>query len=127
MKNVFLIILFVAGISTELSAQETPANPSYIYKKADTEPEFSGGTMAFVKYVREKLTPGAVKDTLTLMATFVVEKDGAVSGLRFMNRKPFPRELSNIIRESPSWTPATIKGKPVRFQVVMPLRLIPKN
>lgn len=58
------------------------------------------------------------------MLTFVVEKDGNLTGIK-LERSLAPEldaEAIRLLKESPKWTPGMNNGKPVRVQYSVPVQ-----
>jgi protein TonB len=91
-----------------------------VYTMAQTMPQFPGGEKAMVRYVREKVgkTHGDV------MASFVVEKDGRLSGLQVSGAEDpaVAERIASVISAAPRWEAGKQDGQPVRVQMRVPLK-----
>jgi TonB family protein len=107
--------------------EQLPPNSNGVLSSVEHLPEFPGGVEAFGKFLgshvrypkdaREKGIQGRV------IITFVVEKDGSLSGYK-ISRGVSPdidAEALRVLKMSPTWSPGTQKGKPVRVQYSVPI------
>ncbi len=123
-KNLILVIAFLIGSSGTLIAQDnlTPKSDS-IYTKVDMLPEFPGGMKALGKYVdgknhnypkeaRENKIEGKV------MIQFVIDEDGTPSDFKVVKGIGYGCDEAALeaFKKMPKWKPATVNGKPVKFQ-----------
>ncbi len=97
-----------------------------IYTRAQTMPEFHGGDQrAFVKYVREKVSPisgDKLKGIVT--ASFVVEKNGELTDVKVIEGKDsvFDGQLVDAVKSTSPWQPGVDQGRPVRVQMRVPVQ-----
>lgn len=89
-----------------------------LYTMAPTMPEYPGGEQAMITYLRT-----SVPDVQGAMATFVVEKDGDLSGIRVLNAAPLAAEqLVHALDKAPRFEPGTKDGLPVRVEMRVPIK-----
>jgi len=97
-----------------------------VVTKADTLPEFPGGTETFKRQFSEKMDVIDVKsDQINTRVYFIVEKNGYV---RFVaatgdNKKHSQAAEIAVRRLFVRWKPAKNNGEPVRFLYTFPLSL----
>ena len=97
-----------------------------IYTSAQTMPEYHGGDQrAFVKYVREKVSPisgDKLKGIVT--ASFVVEKNGELTDVKVIEGKDsvFDGQLVDAVKSTSPWQPGVDQGRPVRVQMRVPVQ-----
>ncbi len=90
-----------------------------VYTLAQTMPRFPGGEKAMVRHIEEKVG----KAHGQVLATFIVEKDGQISGLEVLGAKA-PQEAEQIasaISTAPRWEAGMQDGQPVRVQMRVPI------
>lgn len=97
--------------------------------KVDVEATFSGGINAFRnKVVSQFNTSGfeGIGEKLSTVVTFIVEKDGTISAVKANGKNAeFSREAEKTIRSvKGKWTPAKIKGQPVRSYFSFPITMM---
>ena len=99
-----------------------PKNDPQIFSAVEKEPEFPGGQEAFSEFLAQNIRyPAAMRDLGVqgkVIVTFVVEKDGSLSGARVL-RSPndgLNEEALRVLFLSQKWTPGYQNGKPVRVQ-----------
>ncbi|MCB0812423.1 MAG: energy transducer TonB [Flavobacteriales bacterium] len=99
-----------------------------IYTIVEVMPQFPGGDEALKRYLAENLTyPQVAGDNGTsgvVYVTFVVEKDGSVTGAEILRGigSGCDEEALRVISRMPNWTPGKHQGKPVRIQYNLPVR-----
>jgi protein TonB len=61
--------------------------------------------------------------TGTSVVTFVIEKDGSITGVRTVRfvSGPIDAEAIRVVRNMPAWRPGYQYGKPVRVQFNLPI------
>jgi len=106
---------------------DTVRKKGTVYTSVEKVPEFPGGVEAFgqflgrsIKYPkadREKGIQGRV------IVTFVVEKDGSLSGLKVLKgvSKTIDAEAVRVLKLSPKWKPGIESHKKVRVQYTVPI------
>ncbi|WP_207428350.1 M56 family metallopeptidase [Pedobacter sp. SYSU D00535] len=101
----------------------------YDFSKVDKLPEFPGGIEKFYKFVGNNYQiPAILKEKGVkgrLIATFVVEKDGTLSGIRSLRDLGHGtgEELVRVLQSGGKWIPGVANGKPVRIQYTLPVML----
>lgn len=109
----------------------SPAQDTTIYSAVDVMPQFPGGYGAYEKYEAANLRypeaeKAACKEGLVTVS-FVVEKDGSISGAKVVREVPgspdFSTEAVRLVSAMPAWTPGKKSGgKPVRVRNTMYVR-----
>ncbi|SDP87185.1 outer membrane transport energization protein TonB [Mucilaginibacter sp. OK268] len=106
---------------------DTVRKKGNVFTSVEKVPEFPGGVEAFgqflgksIKYPkadREKGVQGRV------IITFVVEKDGSLSGLKVLKgvSKTIDAEAVRVLKLSPKWKPGIEGHKKVRVQYTVPI------
>ena len=97
-----------------------------VYTRAQTMPEYAnGGEHAFVKYVREQVSPisgNKLKGEVT--ATFIVEKNGELTDVKVIDGKDanFDGQVVEAVKATSPWHPGEDQGRPVRVQMRVPVQ-----
>jgi TonB family protein len=98
------------------------------YDKAEKLPEFKGGMQAFYKFLSKNLRYPAEDQKARIQGrvnvTFVVEKDGSITNVRYVGKSPsetLSAEAVRVLNESPKWIPAVQFGRMVRVQYTVPI------
>jgi len=138
---IFLNLIFVFAANAQNKTTKNPliekpatssaviGNDEPIYKAPDldVQPEFPGGVGEFIKFVnskfdKTKLEPGATGNLKTYVS-FVVEKDGSLSGLKILRDPGFGSgaEALRVLKLSPKWEAAVKDGKKVRSSYNVPI------
>lgn len=113
--------------TNETAVVDTTRKSGQVFTEVEQVPEFPGGLNAFGRFLgtnvrypkadREKGIQGRV------IATFVVETDGSLSGLKISRgiSKGLDEESLRVLRQSPNWKPGIQNGKKVRVQYSVPI------
>ena len=101
-----------------------------VHETVEDMPEFQGGVNEMFAYLGEEIEyPVEAKDAGvegTVVVSFVVEKDGSISSaevLRSLNPR-LDAEAVRVVEGMPEWEPGFDHGKPVRVQMVLPIRFL---
>jgi len=122
--------IFLTGfliIVTCLNAQDT-ADYHRVYQsyEVDSLPAFPYGNDSLYAYLRSGLKDINPSECLgTMMVSFVVEIDGSVTEARIV-RSVCPladKRLLEVVYEMPTWKPAMFKGRKVKSQVNIPVKV----
>lgn len=108
-----------------------PGENESIYVVVDTPAEFPGGMDAFNEYIRRSLRMSefVLKDSsqTKVYLRFVVSRHGFISNVQvkkgILDCPKCDKELLRVMKESPDWFPARLKGKPVNSHYVLPITL----
>jgi TonB family protein len=98
-----------------------------IYTNVEKSPEFPGGINEFYNFLGKNIRyPARMRENNIqgkVIVTFVVEKDGALSGIKAVKSiaKEASDETTRVFKESPKWKPGMNKGKFVRCQYTVPV------
>ncbi len=110
------------------SARELSEDQNDVFTVVEEPPLFPGGEEAKNRYLRENLRypDSAVNEGIqgNVFVHFIVEKDGRLSDVSVL-RGVAPmcnREAVRVVSAMPAWSPGRQRGKPVRVQVILPVR-----
>lgn len=90
-------------------------------------PEYPGGMVEFMKWLTKTLkypdTALKQKQQGKVMISFIVEKDGTLTGLKVIKSagRLFDEEAMRVARMMPQWKPGKAEGKPCRTMVAIPI------
>ena len=90
------------------------------YTEVGTLPSYPGGTNEFLKFLAKNINyPRSEREnkfTGKVVVFFEVEKDGSITNIAVTKSlKPaFNAEAVRLVKQSPKWIPATLRGVPVR-------------
>lgn len=113
--------------------QKEEVDGETVFTVVENPPQFTGGEEARMNYMIKsiKYPEEARKKGIqgTVYVTFVIEKDGSVSGVKVLRGigGGCDEEAVRVISGMPNWTPGTQRGKPVRVQFNMPLKFTLSN
>lgn len=101
-------------------------DPNAIYTVVEEEPEYPGGTVALMEFIRTNLRwPFNPEECISGRVTlsFVIEKDGSITDIREL-RSPDPRateEAIRVVKLMPKWKPGKMRGQNVRVVYLLPI------
>lgn len=99
-----------------------------IYTNAEVMPEFPGGEAALSKYIEDNIAyPQNAIDVNkegTVRVSFVIDEKGnvvqpATEGTALGDG--LDEEAVKVVNQSPAWKPGTVKGKPVKTRLTLPI------
>jgi protein TonB len=127
-KTLSILIILVLSFSAHAQTKDTVKHTdSLIFKPVDTDPQFPGGIAAFYKFLsKNQKYPDAAKQNNIhgkVFLTFVVEKDGSLSGITVVRSlsPEIDAEAIRLMQISPKWNPGLQNGQPVRVRYTMPV------
>ena len=97
--------------------------------KVDVEANFAGGIKAFREKIVQNFDTSSFEGTgekIATTITFIVEKDGTISNVKTNGTDAeFNREAEKTLRKvKGKWTPAQLKGEPVRSYFRFPISML---
>ena len=98
-----------------------------VYTLVDREPEFPGGTMGLLEFMRTtiKYPAEARKDTIQgrVLVSFIVNKDGSIVKPEIVKSAHplLDEEALRMVNEMPAWKPGEQNGVPVRVKYTIPV------
>ena len=103
------------------------SEPEGVFDVVEQMPQYPGGAPELMKFLSTSIKyPEAAEKAGTqgrVIATFVVEKDGSISGTKIV-RSVSPEldtEALRVINAMPKWTPGMQSGKAVRVKYTIPI------
>lgn len=117
----------IAIISIEEDTKVT--NKNDIPERVEIEASFQGGDANWKKYLEKNLDAnvpvrkGAPTGTYIVVVSFVIERDGSVSGLKALTTHGYgmEEEAVRVIMKSPRWNPAIQNGRMVKAYRKQPI------
>ena len=128
MKN-FLILAVVIFSFQFVDAQEQilqPLDTIYNYKDVEVKPEFRGGVRDFYQFIAKNyIMPNVKKLRGKVYVAFVIEKDGSIEEVKILRDLGYGtgEEAIKVLKKSPKWIPAQLKGEKVRSRFNLPISL----
>jgi TonB family protein len=104
----------------------TPDHTGYP-SQVDIPAEFPGGINKARQFIADNLQypEEAQEEEIegTVRVKFVIEKNGALTNIEIVNKLGYgcDQEVIRVLKRMPKWTPAMLKGAPVRSQFTMPV------
>jgi periplasmic protein TonB len=99
-----------------------------IYNKAEKMPEYPGGETALSKFVGDNINypQNAIDDNTegTVNVSFVIDENGKVVNPVATGKsagRGLDEEAIRVVKTMPSWKPGTVKGKPVKTRLSLPV------
>ena len=90
------------------------------YRKGDERAFQQGWVYRYIKYPNSAVKEGVQG---RVVVEFIIEKSGEVSNVKIVNSvdERLDAEVLKVVRASPKWKPATIKGAAVRVKTSIPV------
>ena len=103
-----------------------------IFEKVEIEAEFPGGLTAWREFVVSNLNPsvpadkGAPAGQYNVIVQFIVDKAGAITGIKALTKYGYgmESEVIRMIKRSPKWTPAQQEGRFVNAYRQQPITFV---
>lgn len=101
-----------------------------IFTVVEQMPEFPGGAGAMMKYLGDNIQYPQMAREIgtqgTVFVTFVVEPNGAITGVRILRGigSGCDEEAIRVVKSMPKWTPGKQRGRSVRVQFNLPVKFI---
>jgi hypothetical protein len=96
-----------------------------IYTRAHIMPRYpQGDDRVLVRHIKDQVNAaGETKVKGNMTASFVVEKSGALSGVKVSGGESpvVEQRVADAIRSTAPWVPGSEKGQPVRVQIRLPV------
>jgi protein TonB len=109
------------GVGKSEPAADKPADPPL-----QREPEFPGGTKAWIDFLQKNLMPPSTMDEgekKTVLIRFQVASDGSVTNFEVVQSagKMFDNEVIRVLKKMPKWKPAIQNNLPVARSFTQPV------
>jgi len=123
----------ITSIGLTNRKKDTTGNDHGItFIETEIDPDFTGGPEAWRKYLTKNLNAdvpvknGSPKGTFTVMAQFIVAKDGSVSDVKALTKHGYgvEEEVIRIIKDGPKWKPAIQNGRDVKAYKKQPVTFV---
>ena len=110
--------------SSSILQTETDTSTKPIFTKAQTEPQFPGGSQGWIKFLEANLNANvpaknnAPKGFYTVALSFLIDENGKVSQIETLTDPGdgTAEEAKRVIAKGPDWIPAIQNGHNVIFQ-----------
>ena len=107
--------------------EEPVYNEVYEIDKVDEKPSFPGGESAMKSYLNSNVKyPDVAQENGVqgrVIVESIIEKDGSMSDVKVIRSvdPSLDREALRVVKAMPKWTPAKLKGIPVRTKCTTPV------
>jgi TonB family protein len=124
-----LLLLF---LSTRLYSQTDPTDEKPM-EFAEKMPGYPGGLDKMLDFINENIQypkgiKKADKGVNCVYVSFIVEKDGSMSGIKVLRGaqggEKFDREAVRVVGLMPNWTPGMYHGRVVRVVMNVPVKFV---
>ncbi len=109
-------------------SKKAEADKKGIYTYTDVAPVFPGGQPAIENYINNHIEypQTALDDNVEGRSGvgFVVDENGKVTDVHTVGAKigsGLDEEAERVVASMPKWTPGTVKGKPVKTRMTLPI------
>lgn len=99
-----------------------------VYTYTDVAPAFPGGQSAIEDYINNHIEypQAALDDNVEGRSgvSFVVDENGKITDVHTIGTKigsGLDEEAERVVASMPKWTPGTVKGKPVKTRMTLPI------
>ena len=98
-----------------------------VFDVVEKMPQYPGGTAALMEFLARNIRYPKEAEQATaqgrVIATFVVEKDGSITGARIVKsvHPLLDEEALRVVNSMPNWEPGTQDGEPVRVKYTVPI------
>ena len=99
-----------------------PPPPTTKYQVVEKQPEFPGGTIALMKYLRDNIKQNGSQGKT--FVNFVVNTDGSIQDvavLRSSGDVELDNEAVRVVTAMPKWKPGESQGKAVSVRFTLPV------
>lgn len=127
-KHLILTIgLILLSIWTIKAQDNVTIKTDSVYSRVDVLPEFPGGMKKLGKYVDGKGNHNYPKEAQKnkiegkVIVQFIINADGTPSDFKVIKGIGYGCDEAAVeaFKKMPKWKPATVNGKPVKFQTQM--------
>ena len=107
--------------------EEPDYNEVNEFDRVDEKPTFPGGESAMKSFLRSNIKYPIVAqengERGCVFVQFIIEKDGSMSDVKVIRSvdPSLDREALRVVKAMPKWTPAKLKGIPVRTKCTTPV------
>lgn len=130
MRNIFILTCLLFFNICSAQQNKSSNDGDGLFTIVEEMPSFKGGDAAMVKFIQKNVKyPQAEKEagiTGTCFVTFIVEKNGKLSGIRILRGVPggpgLDKEALRVVKKMPKWKPGKQNGKKVRVQYNLPIK-----
>ena len=136
--TVSTVLLFIVCLTSKAQTGAVRDIPTdSLVQNVDDFPYFKGGITAWSRFLQNNLDLTRVAGAMDSIAyvkygtkqiavlNFIVCEDGAVCNIEIENRDKISPEFAKavlaVMRKSPQWMPALVKGKPVKTRFRQPV------
>jgi protein TonB len=134
MKKLLFLSAFLCTLSFGAFAQSEVSVDDEVFVVVEEQAEFPGGLDSMYTYIVKNLKyPELAKEKGIegrVFVNFIIEKDGSISNVKILRGIGGGCEEAAVemVKNMPKWKPGKQRGKPVRFQFVLPIKFeLPKD
>ena len=126
-QNVTTVIIEEKNGKVDSSSINLPAAPDDVFTIVEETPEFPGGTVALLEYLRTNIKyPQDCRENHIqgrVLVTFIVETDGSITNANVVRGvdPSLDAEALRVILGMPYWKPGKQRGNAVRVQYTVPI------
>ena len=126
-QNITTVIIEEKNGKVDSSSINLPAAPDDVFMVVEETPEFPGGTVALLEYLRTNIKyPQDCRENHIqgrVLVTFIVETDGSITNANVVRGvdPSLDAEALRVILGMPYWKPGKQRGNAVRVQYTVPI------
>lgn len=127
----FILLLRANSISLAQTSSQVRSADTTAYAVVQVPPTFPGGADALLRFIQStsRYAVDPKKGPLTLIR-LLVEKDGSISTVQVTyteGDETLATEAKRVVKQMPSWIPASQDGRLLRAYTVIPIRFVKAN
>ncbi len=118
-KLIICIIIFVKNFSySKNNVYCSLGDSNFIYSIFDEKPFFKAGNEALEAYIQKYIGYSTEQQSNTILVNFIIYTDGSIQSPTIINggSEICDKKVISLIMNMPSWVPAKVEGKAVRFR-----------
>ncbi|MFT3795547.1 energy transducer TonB [Flavobacterium sp.] len=117
-----------SGTGTAVTLALPPDNGNTVITtvNVDVMPEFPGGVKKFLQYVGDNFEKPEIDETVTILMSFVIEKDGSMTDIKVLRNPGYglDKEAIRVLKaQKTKWKPGIKNGQPVRVLYTLPIKV----
>jgi protein TonB len=114
--------------TTTVTASTPPDNGTAIATTVtvDVMPEFPGGIKKFLEYVGNNFEKPEIDETVTILMSFVIEKDGSMTDIKVLRNPGYglDKEAIRVLKsQRTKWKAGIKNGQPIRVLYTLPIKV----
>jgi Gram-negative bacterial TonB protein C-terminal len=129
MKIFLFLVITIFSLQLASAQEATTISDNTVHNTAgiDVKPEYPEGYQEFYKFIGNNYnTPNVKGLSGKVYVTFVIEKDGSLSGIQVLRDSGYAtgKEAIRVLELSPKWMPGEQNGQKARCAFSLPISIV---